>query len=153
MDLKTTYKDDMYDGSRRYRLIQNEDGTYNIPDATTYTQKGDKFGALDINAVTTEINKLQHTVQVSLPAAGWSASAPYSQRVAVPGIKATDNPRLLTDTPSTLSTADIKLRIKYTAMITDGTSEDGYVTFYCGVKKPGGDFTVKLEGVSADGQA
>ena len=56
MGLKTDYKDAMYDGQRRYRLIPNEDGTYTLPDATVYTQQGDKFGANDINQTNTEIN-------------------------------------------------------------------------------------------------
>ena len=52
MSLRTDYKDDIYEGSRRWRITQNEDGTYNISDATSYTQKGDKFGQNDINAIT-----------------------------------------------------------------------------------------------------
>jgi hypothetical protein len=36
-------------------------------------------------------------------------------------------------------------------MITDGMTEDGYVTFYCGVKKPASDFSVLLKGVKTDG--
>lgn len=39
MSLKTDYKDDIYEGSRRYRITPNEDGTSTITDATTYTQK------------------------------------------------------------------------------------------------------------------
>lgn len=85
MSLKTDYKDDIYEGSRRYRITPNEDGTSTITDATTYTQKGDKFGQNDINAINVEINKMQRTIVVTLPAAGWSAAAPYTQRVAVPG--------------------------------------------------------------------
>ena len=30
MSLKVDYKDDIYEGSRRWRMTQNEDGTYNI---------------------------------------------------------------------------------------------------------------------------
>ena len=40
MALKEDYKDAMFDGQRRYRLIQNEDGTYSLPDETSYTQEG-----------------------------------------------------------------------------------------------------------------
>lgn len=149
--LKTNYKDAMYDGQRRYRMIQNEDGTCSLPDATTYTQEGDRFGANDINITNTEVNKMQRTVEVSLPVSGWSDAAPYAQRVSVPGLKAADNPDLLLCAPSSLSIVETKLRIKYTAMITDGVSEDGYVTFYCGVKKPAGDFVVELKGVSVNG--
>lgn len=57
MSLKTDYKDALYDGQRRYRLIQNEDGTYSLPDETTYTQAGDKFGANELNAICEEVNQ------------------------------------------------------------------------------------------------
>lgn len=98
-----------------------------------------------------EIGRMDHVTQVTLPAVGWGTSAPYSQRVAVPGLKVTDSPHLLLYAPKTLSAAETKNRIKYTAMVTDGEPEDGYMTFYCGVKKPDGDFVVQLEGVSVDG--
>lgn len=58
MSLKTNYKDDIYEGSRRWRITKNEDGTYNITDATAYTQQGDKFGQNDVNAITTEVNRI-----------------------------------------------------------------------------------------------
>ncbi len=151
MSLKTDYKDDIYEGSRRYRITQNEDGTNTITDATTYTQKGDKFGQNDMNAITVEINKMQRTAVVNLPAAGWSAAAPYSQRVAVPGLKITDNPELRPYTPKDLAADQVKLRQKMAGMITDGDTEDGYATFYCGVKKPTADFAILLKGVSANG--
>lgn len=149
--LKNNYMDALFDGQRRYRMAKNEDGTYSFQDETTYTQEGDRFGANDANSITGAINRIDHTVEVTLPAAGWSATAPYKQRVAVPGIKATDEPGLLLNAPKTLSAAEVKLRVKYTAMITDGEAEDGYMTFWCGVKKPDADFAVKLEGVSTNG--
>lgn len=149
--LKTDYKDALFDGQRRYRMVQNEDGTYNLPDVTAYTQIGDKFGANEVNGISKAINRIDRIVEVSLPHTGWGTSAPYSQRVAVPGLKVTDSPHLLLYAPKTLSAAETKLRIKYTAMVTDGEPEDGYMTFYCGIKKPDGDFVVQLEGVSVDG--
>ena len=151
MSLKTDYKDDIYEGSRRYRITQNEDGTNTITDATTYTQKGDKFGQNDMNAITVEINKMQRTAVVNLPVAGWSATAPYALTVRVPGILAADNPELHPYTPKDLAADQVKLRQKLAGMITDGDTEDGYATFYCGVKKPTADFPVLLKGVSANG--
>ncbi len=63
MELKTDYKDAMFDGQRRYRLIPNEDGTYSLPIETTYTQKGDKFGANDINATNKAVNQINHVAE------------------------------------------------------------------------------------------
>lgn len=43
-------------GKRRYRLIQNTDGTYSLEDATTYDQVGSNFGAGQINATNQAVN-------------------------------------------------------------------------------------------------
>ena len=60
-DLKTNYKDDVLDTSknekRKFRMIQNDDGTVSFDDATKYTQQGDTFGAADINATNAKINE------------------------------------------------------------------------------------------------
>ena len=72
MVLKTDYKDAMYDGARKWRITQNADGTSGIADETGYTQDGDKFGANDINATNKEINRINHTTEVTLTASGWS---------------------------------------------------------------------------------
>ena len=55
--LKTNYKEDVFEGNRKYRLISDADGTTEIVDATTYTQEGDPFGANDINATNAAINR------------------------------------------------------------------------------------------------
>ena len=61
-DLKTNYKDDVLDTSknekRKYRMIQNEDGTVSFEDVTEYTQIGDTFGAADMNKTNEEVNAL-----------------------------------------------------------------------------------------------
>lgn len=147
MPLKSDYKDAMYDGQRRYRLVQNEDGTYSLPDATTYTQAGDKFGANDINAVTGEINKMQHTVRVALPASGWTGSAaPYSQTVAVAGITGSDTPVLVKALAGAETEAAVKAYNKAFGFIFAGETADGNVTFKA-YKKPSTDITVELKGV------
>lgn len=60
-DLKTNYKDDVLDTSknekRKFRMIQNDDGTVSFDDATEYAQQGDDFGAADINATNAKINE------------------------------------------------------------------------------------------------
>jgi hypothetical protein len=56
--LKADYKDPIFDVQRRYRLIPNEDGT-------TYTQKGDRFGANDINATNKVIKQFTIAARVS----------------------------------------------------------------------------------------
>jgi hypothetical protein len=54
--LRTDYKDEILDVSvntqRKYRQVDNGDGTISFVDATVYSQQGDPFGAGDINAIT-----------------------------------------------------------------------------------------------------
>ena len=59
MALKTNYKDDIYQGNRKYLQVKNEDGTVSFSDATTYEQEGDYFGANEINVISQTINEVQ----------------------------------------------------------------------------------------------
>lgn len=58
--LPVNYTDDILassmNGKRRYKLVQNSDGTYCLEDATTYTQVGSNFGAADINKTNAGVN-------------------------------------------------------------------------------------------------
>lgn len=59
--LPTNYKDDVLTTSmgkkRRYNLIQNDDGTISLEDATEYTQVGDNYGAAQLNATNQAVNE------------------------------------------------------------------------------------------------
>lgn len=137
----------------------------NPPEYTAEIRKWDRETLADGQEMAVEIEQLfnntfynktileQHEqpIEVVLSAAGWSNSLPYSQRVAVTGIKASDNPLLSPCTPKGLNATSVKLRRKMTGMITDGETEDGFITFYCGEKKPPEDFSVYLRGVSTNG--
>lgn len=57
MNLKTDFKDDIFQGNRKYLQIKNEDGTVSFQDVTTYEQEGDYFGAAELNKITGEVNK------------------------------------------------------------------------------------------------
>ena len=65
-DLKTNYVDDVLDTSvnekRKYRMIQNADGTVSFDDVTTYTQNGDSFGAKDVNDTNTAVNEINNNL-------------------------------------------------------------------------------------------
>lgn len=149
MGLKTDYRDALYE-KKKIKLVDNGDGTVTPVDMTAYTQEGDKFKAIDINATNAEINRIQGTADITLPAANWSGAAPYEQTVQVPGVLATDVPELKLYTPKELPAAQVKINQKMTPLITDGVTGDGYVTFYCGLKKPTEDFQVRLRGVSVN---
>lgn len=61
MALATNFKDDVLADSeqrRRYRIIENDDGTISFEDVTEYSQTGSKFGALEVNQERQAINEL-----------------------------------------------------------------------------------------------
>jgi hypothetical protein len=147
MGLKTDYKDAMYDGQRRYRLIPNEDGTYSLPDTTTYTQQGDKFGANDINVTNKAINRLDHVTEVTLTAAGWSSAAPYTQTVSVVDITESDRPIVSLYLPAGITAANVKLQSKAYDCMDRAVTGAGNITIYCYNKKPTVDFQIQVKGV------
>ena len=129
-------------------MENNSDGTVSLIDATSYTQEGTPFGANDVNAITKSVNALYQETIVTIPANAWSTSAPYSQKVAVPSIKATDSVSMGKAYTKDNTAEEIETWDEMAALITSAEVTDGYVTFYCAVKKPSKDFKVKLKGVS-----
>jgi hypothetical protein len=149
MGLKTDYKDAMYDGQRRYRLISNEDGTYSLPDATVYTQQGDKFGANDINATNKAINRIDHVTEVTLTAAGWTGSAvPYTQTVTVAGATADMEAMVVSALADGATGAVQEAYNKAFGIVVSGTASlgNGTATFKV-YKKPATDIKIGLKGV------
>ena len=147
MSLKTDYKDAMY-AKRKFRMENNGDGTVSLTDATSYTQEGTPFGANDVNAITKSVNALYQETIVTIPANAWSSSAPYSQKVSVPTVKATDSVSMGKAHTKASSPADIETYDEMAGLITAAEVTDGYVTFYCAAEKPNKEFKVKLKGVS-----
>lgn len=149
MALKTNYKDALYDGARKYRITPNADGTSGIADETGYTQKGDQFGANDINAVNEAVNRLNHTTEVTLTAKGWTGTAaPYSQTVPVSGATADMEAVLVSVLADGADPAAHKAYVKAFGIISSGTATigNGAATFKA-YKKPATDCRVGLKGV------
>lgn len=65
MALKTDYKDDVFNGNRKYQKIDNSDGTISLVDKTAYSQKGDTFSGADINATNKAVNGLSEVATES----------------------------------------------------------------------------------------
>lgn len=149
MALKTDYKDDVFEGNRKYQITQGTDGYSEILDKTVYVQEGDMFGAEDINATNQAINALNNTVTVTLTAAGWTGSAaPYTQTVSVSGATE-DTEAILVSALADGATLDTqKAYIKAFGIVSSGTASlgDGTATFKA-YKKPATDITVGLKGV------
>lgn len=147
--LKTDYRDDEFDGNRKYKISDIGEGLSSIEDKTTYLQEGDMFGAEDINATNRAVNLLNHTTEVTLTASGWTGSAaPYSQMVEVDG--ATEEMEaILVNALSPGANLDTqKAYTKAFGIISSGTAElgNGTATFKV-YKKPATDCTVGLKGV------
>ena len=71
--LKTDYKDDLFEGERKYKMTTDTEGKVTLKDETTYTQKGTSFGALDMNNTNTAVNRLYGEKSVTLTGAGWTS--------------------------------------------------------------------------------
>ena len=68
-DLKTDFKDDVLNtevnDKRRYRMIQNSDGTVSFEDVTDYLTVGDDFGSAEVNEITGAINGLNNNIVIT----------------------------------------------------------------------------------------
>lgn len=103
-----------------------------------------------LDEVTGRVAMIANTKEslVTLSASNWSSSAPYSQKVSVPTVKATDSVSMGKAHTKTSSPTEIETYDEMAALITSAEVTDGYVTFYCAAEKPTKDFKVKLKGVS-----
>lgn len=122
--------------------------------------KPDKTDFIDIEKLNENMDKIDGALKlvlavantreavVALSASNWSTSAPYSQRVSVPTVKATDSVSMGKAHTKASSVTDIETYDEMAALITSAEVTDGYVTFYCAAEKPSKDFKVKLKGVS-----
>ncbi len=176
MNLKENYKNDIYSGMRKYRTVQNEDGTISLQDVTTYTQDGDIFSADDINTTNKAVNSIERdntafrqeiqknvtqvtsTVStltggrvIELSESGWSSTAPYIQTVSYPELTESGQPLygLLLKAPySDINVEAQKLAWSY---VDRAASGNGKVTFYCYSKRPAASISVIAKGVQIDG--
>lgn len=122
--------------------------------------KPDKTDFIDIEKLNENMDKIDGALQpvlavantkeaiVTLSASNWSTSAPYSQKVSVPTVKATDSVSMGKAHTKTSSLSDIEIYDEMAGLITAAEVTDGFVTFYCAAEKPTKDFKVKLKGVS-----
>lgn len=96
------------------------------------------------------ISRMNNEIELTLPASGWSASAPYTQTVDVPGLKETDKVLMMSAIKTDTAAATADIWDKMGALVKAGKALDGQAVFYCPKKKPTSDFNIKLVGVSAN---
>ena len=147
MALKTNYKDDVFEGNRKYTLTQGGDGKYEIVDSTHYTVQGDLFGANDINATNSAVNALQGLRQVLVDVSKWSNTAPYTQEISVPGITSADSPTVGLYLSGTESADAVKAMNKAFALVDFVETLNGKIRIKCFSKKPAVSFWIGLKGV------
>ena len=132
-------------------MTQTENLKLNKPGKTDFIDIEKLNENMDIlDEVTGRVAMIANTKEslVTLSASNWSSSAPYSQKVSVPTVKATDSVSMGKAHTKTSSPTDIETYDEMSALITSAEVTDGYVTFYCATEKPTKDFKVKLKGVS-----
>jgi hypothetical protein len=147
MALRTNYKNDVFEGNRKYTLTQGGDGKYEIIDSTNYTVQGDTFGANDINATNSAVNALQGLRQVLVDVSKWSNTAPYTQEISVPGITSADSPTVGLYLSGQESADAVKAMNKAFAMIDFVETLNGKIRVKCFNKKPAVSFWIGLKGV------
>lgn len=147
MALKTDYKDAVFSGERKYQEIFNPDGTKSFTDRTSYTYRGDRFGANDINATNSAINALQGLRQVLVDVSKWSNTAPYTQEISVTGITSEDSPTVGLYLSGQESADTVKAMNKAFAMVDFAETLNGKIRIKCFSKKPAVSFWIGLKGV------
>jgi hypothetical protein len=83
------------------------------------------------------------TAEVTLPASGWSASTPYTQKLTVSGLLSTDQPHISPVYSTTLATA-ISQKESW-AMVCKAVTASGSITFTCFEDKPTVNIPIQLE--------
>ena len=96
------------------------------------------------------ISRMNNEIELTLRASGWSASAPYTQTVDVPGLKETDKVQMMSAIKTDTAVATANTWDKMGALVKAGKALDGQAVFACPKKKPTSDFNIKLVGVSAN---
>lgn len=80
-------------------------------------------------------------------AAGWSASAPYTQTISVSGITSSDTPIIGLSLPTNTTVANDKAIKKAYGCLSSAVTNNGSITLYCASKKPVTNFTIFIKGV------
>lgn len=145
--LKTDFKADVFEGNRKYRITTGANEVSEIVEVTEFVQEGDIFTPEHINATNKAINRINNVAEVTLTAAGWSSTAPYTQTVNMAGITENDRPIVSLYLPAGITAENVKLQSKAYDCVNRATTGVGNITVYCYNKKPAVDFQIQVKGV------
>lgn len=105
----------------------------------------------EMEEVKTDNERLMKTfneVIVTIPASGWTNTAPYSNKVTVAGVTNEDDIILGKATDKNSTAEQVELWGELSSLISSAVVGTGYITFYSATERPNKDFKVKLKGVS-----
>lgn len=105
----------------------------------------------EMEEVKTDNERLMKTfneVIVTIPAGGWTNTAPYSNKVTVAGVTNEDDIVLGKAIDKNSTAEQVELWGELSSLISSAVVGTGYVTFYSATERPTQDFKVKLKGVS-----
>lgn len=91
--------------------------------------------------------KATRQLTATATAAGWSATAPYSQTISVSGITSSDTPIIGLSLPTNTTAANEKLIKKAYGCLSSAVTNNGSITLYCAGKKPVTNFTFFIKGI------
>lgn len=114
------------------------------------TQYKDKNGDMYIVYPITKrecIDGLNDVKTVTLPASGWSDTAPYTQLVAVEGITADDVPEVYLYYPDTINETNAEAYVEAYGYINKVDTQENAINVTAFYEKPAVDITIALKGV------
>lgn len=130
----------------RYFLNQVTDLYTNITQSAVGLNDNPKAGTESSVAYSAQkINRLHNIREVTLNKANWGSTYPYSQKVTVNGITATDDVRVIGVKYTGTSEATDRGIAKAFSCLRDGQTEANAMTFYA-KKKPEETITVYVQG-------
>ena len=116
-----------------------------VSDLVNVSPKAQSLGA-HLSNLAAEVGKLKY-VLVSLPASGWSGSAPYTQTVSVSGMTADWVPGIPTAVlGSSVAVSTLRAATEALGRIKMITSADGTLTFTAPEDKPDESLTLRVQG-------
>ena len=89
--------------------------------------------------------KINDLLKVTIPANGWSASAPYTQTVVVAGMDEYFNPTYALNISEGLSSEQEKNILKAYGFISELTTMDGQIKLSCNRGKPAVDIPLVIK--------
>lgn len=148
-NLKTNYKDDVLDTSknekRKFRMIQNEDGTVSFEDVTEYIQIGDTFGAADVNMTNEEINALNEGLENCLKSAS-DGKKTVASAITAQGVSTAADAEFAVMAKNIETVGTDRYNAGYSAGKSEGITKSGSLALggFWGVQNNGGAYDTSL---------